>query len=656
MSSPTPPDLQAETRAAPTRKTRILGGIGLLLACAALTVCIIAVTGGKQDKRSATGDGGHPLGAAEQKVLVTWLSQHPEYRAAVDADCAFDEALRFNPGAHPYNATGDFNHDGKKDFAAAVINKKTGKFAVLIFNGPIGGIPGKPAFFRADMDLHGWGLFFGLSSEEPPRLYLGVYNSDFLTCFVPKGNTYVPESVLYGEPPDTTSATISNSAAEPLHPAAEPLPVEKRHVDRRLPGCGDQKDGCDHVEFTYVEVVGGPAVARGRINAAIVACLVNYDGSPEIDNRKFTPESFAQDSIDNAASIYKDHPSVQPSTLTGVVTVLRNAAPVFSLECDDFSSGGFISSLPRSKFLNLDPVTGGPIKLASILKDGAMARLTKIAEVHFRQERKLTATAKLEDGFGFPDGRFALNDNYGFGDKALLFSFDDEYEATFKRMGPTLVEIPYAEMRDLIRPGLPFYPSFDCRKATSLSEKTTCANVALSQLDFRLGETWKTFLFDFIDDSVLRTRMKRDQRAWIASLERCGDDANCIGKLYRDRLAVLNGADPAHRFSGVYEVKYGSFAVYPIGNRYLVSIQTMDTRPFDPDHPYRIPWTCDLTGEAESSGDDLEISVEGFVFFKARLRDAETLILREADSGAGQRFCGVNGYLADSYRRVRINP
>jgi hypothetical protein len=212
----------------------------------------------------------------------------------VDADCACDEALRDNPGAHPYTATGDFNHDGKKDLAAAVINKKTGKFALLIFNGPIGGIPGNPAFFRADMDLHGWGLFFGLSSEEPPRLYLGVYNSDFLTRFVPKGNTYVPESVVYDAPPDTTSATISNSAAEPLHPAAEPLAVENRHVDRKLPGCGDKKDGCAHAEFTYVEVVGGPAAARERINAAIVACLVADDDSPDI-----TPESFGQDYIDD---------------------------------------------------------------------------------------------------------------------------------------------------------------------------------------------------------------------------------------------------------------------------------------------------------------------------------------------------------------------
>jgi uncharacterized protein len=191
-------------------------------------------------------------------------------------------------------------------------------------------------------------------------------------------------------------------------------------------------------------------------------------------------------------------------------------------------------------------------------------------------------------------------------------------------------------------------PSFDCRKAASLSEKTICANAALSRLDLQLGRIWKTLL-DAFSDSVQKTQMKQDQTTWIALRERCGDDANCIGKLYRNRLSTLNGTDPAHRFSGVYEVKdTGSFGVYPIGNRYLVSIQTAD--------PSQGRWTCELTGEAESSGDDLEISVEGSVF-QVRLRDTETLVVSNTDSvsAASRQFCGLNGTFAFSYHRVRAN-
>ena len=248
--------------------------------------------------------------------------------------------------------------------------------------------------------------------------------------------------------------------------AAEPVRVENRHVDRKLPGCGDEKEGCDHVEFTYVEVVGGPAATRKRINAEIMAFVLF---GPGVDSEKAndmckppsklwacksTPDLAAQAEIDSFASMYKDHPSWPPSSLTRWVTVLRTAAPVLSLECNETSTGG-AHPLSDTRYLNFDPVTGEPIKLLSILKDGAMARLTAIAETHFRRERKLAATVNLEhEGFTFPGGRFALNDNYACGGKALLFFFN-EYEIASYSMGTTLVEIPYSEIRDLIRPEFP---------------------------------------------------------------------------------------------------------------------------------------------------------------------------------------------------------
>ena len=192
-------------------------------------------------------------------------------------------------------------------------------------------------------------------------------------------------------------------------------------------------------------------------------------------------------------------------------------------------------------------------------------------------------------------------------------------------------------------------PSFDCRKAASLSEKTICANATLSRLDFQLGRTWKKLLHDFID-STQTTLMKEDQKMWIASRTKCGEDADCIGKHYRDRLSTLNGFDPAHQLAGVYEVKdIGFLALFPIGNRYLVNIQTAD--------PTDGRWECELAGEAGSSGDDLEIKVEGSVF-QAHLRDPQTLVVSNSDSvsKAAAEFCGFNGTFAFTYLRVRLNP
>jgi uncharacterized protein YecT (DUF1311 family) len=61
-------------------------------------------------------------------------------------------------------------------------------------------------------------------------------------------------------------------------------------------------------------------------------------------------------------------------------------------------------------------------------------------------------------------------------------------------------------------------PSFDCRRATSVPENTICASAELSRFDFRLGRTWKTLL-DAFSDPAQKTRMKVDQRAWIARRE-----------------------------------------------------------------------------------------------------------------------------------------
>ena len=47
--------------------------------------------------------------------------------------------------------------------------------------------------------------------------------------------------------------------------------------------------------------------------------------------------------------------------------------------------------------------------------------------------------------------RFKLNDNYGIGDKALVFHFNT-YEIAAGAMGPTEIKIPYTDMRQLLKP------------------------------------------------------------------------------------------------------------------------------------------------------------------------------------------------------------
>ncbi|MGY4723928.1 lysozyme inhibitor LprI family protein [Burkholderia pyrrocinia] len=78
---------------------------------------------------------------------------------------------------------------------------------------------------------------------------------------------------------------------------------------------------------------------------------------------------------------------------------------------------------------------------------------------------------------------------------------------------------------------------FDCAKAASPTEKTICADTALSKLDGDLAAAWKKALAKGGDTAAL----KAAQLKWLKQRDQCGNDAPCLGDRYRERLASLNG-------------------------------------------------------------------------------------------------------------------
>ena len=142
---------------------------------------------------------------AHRAVLQEWLARNPQMRVATDKDCGQClveiEAQSKANGAvyHPYYAVGDFNGDGKEDFAVALIESKPvkkrlyEKFAVAVFNGPFKGSARKhtPAFLRGDLNLRDGGIFFGPTTPQPKKLFIGLFGSDAGLTLVPEGKSYV---------------------------------------------------------------------------------------------------------------------------------------------------------------------------------------------------------------------------------------------------------------------------------------------------------------------------------------------------------------------------------------------------------------------------------------------------------------------------------
>jgi len=146
---------------------------------------------------------GHTLAPQEKRILGAWLSGHPHFRAATDRDCDCSEDVlqmragdggvwRPVPDYHPYAASGDFNGDGIRDFAAVVIDptKSTRQFALLVFNGPFDSDAVEPAFVQSSLDLRYMGLAFGPPRPKPYRLIVGHFGTDNTSRLVPLGRTY----------------------------------------------------------------------------------------------------------------------------------------------------------------------------------------------------------------------------------------------------------------------------------------------------------------------------------------------------------------------------------------------------------------------------------------------------------------------------------
>lgn len=139
-----------------------------------------------------------------REVLQKWLAKNPHLRVASEKDCGRCENEIANQrkvsGAnyHPYYTVGDFNGDGKEDFAVALIETKVvkrkrvfQKFAVAVFNAPFSRGKATPAFYKDDLNLRDGGLFFDTSTPQPNRLFVGLFGNDERLTLIPQGQKYV---------------------------------------------------------------------------------------------------------------------------------------------------------------------------------------------------------------------------------------------------------------------------------------------------------------------------------------------------------------------------------------------------------------------------------------------------------------------------------
>jgi hypothetical protein len=127
--------------------------------------------------------------------------------------------------------------------------------------------------------------------------------------------------------------------------------------------------------------------------------------------------------------------------------VLIAADTLISVQVNvDMFTGG-AHGMYNTHFINIDPKTGALYLIDSFLKPGYADYLTELGEEEFRKEQELSDTSSLEEaGFGFSEGKFQLNENYGFRKEGIVF-FYNSYEVAAYATGPTEIIIPYEKLR-----------------------------------------------------------------------------------------------------------------------------------------------------------------------------------------------------------------
>jgi len=102
-------------------------------------------------------------------------------------------------------------------------------------------------------------------------------------------------------------------------------------------------------------------------------------------------------------------------------------------------------------FVNFHLSTSKMIKLSDLLKEGTFGKIEAIAEASFRRDHNLSPKESLsEESFNFPEDHFRLNDNFGLGQRDLVFLFNT-YEIGPGAMGETQIRIPFQSLSGLLK-------------------------------------------------------------------------------------------------------------------------------------------------------------------------------------------------------------
>jgi hypothetical protein len=191
-------------------------------------------------------------------------------------------------------------------------------------------------------------------------------------------------------------------------PQSPAFVFEMRSFEMTRPGCGDhgsRTQACVSFRAVWPEMKGGAEGAAARMNAAVLAALGFPSGPDSL--APYGEELIEHWRVEHKGVVYADSSWFERR----MVQVLARRPGVWSFLVERIGQTGKALPFDERTYLNLNPRTGDPVSLDSLLASHSDARFASLAEAGLRAALNLAPAAPLplkEKEFTLPS-EFALS-------------------------------------------------------------------------------------------------------------------------------------------------------------------------------------------------------------------------------------------------------
>jgi hypothetical protein len=205
-------------------------------------------------------------------------------------------------------------------------------------------------------------------------------------------------------------------------------------------------------EFLLIYPIMKNDVQKDKINKKINATLIAQYTKEE--KRKFDNIEQAIEDFFKKYKIEENKAKADAKPMWGShheIEIICNAFYILTLEF--FSTAYEGSGQPSNEitYLSFDLQTGNPLTLKDVLISGYEKELTQIGKQIFKENYGFKDIDDLrKEGFSFKDGKFTLNNNYGFSKQGIIFQYNP-LEIGANAIGAPQLLIPYQQIKHLIK-------------------------------------------------------------------------------------------------------------------------------------------------------------------------------------------------------------